>query len=76
MSRRVAWFLIALCGWTLYVWISRLFIMAGQTGNSAGFIVVHTTLALISIAFGLVAGVIGYKALRARRTSEPSRVDA
>jgi uncharacterized membrane protein YozB (DUF420 family) len=76
MSRRVAWFLIALCGWTLYVWISRLFIMAGQKGNSAGFIVVHTTLALISIAFGLVAGVIGYKRLRAGNTETQPRVDA
>jgi hypothetical protein len=76
MSRRVAWFLIALCAWTLYVWISRLFIMAGQKGNSAGFIVVHTTLALISIAFGLVAGWIGLKALRAGRTAEQTRVDA
>jgi hypothetical protein len=76
MSMRVAWFLIALCAWTLYVWISRLFIMAGQDDNSAGFILVHTTLALISIAFGLVAGWIGLKALRAGKTSERSRVDA
>jgi hypothetical protein len=75
MSRRVAWFLIALCGWTLYVWISRLFIMAGQKGNSAGFIVVHTTLALISIAFGLVAGWIGLNALRTERSEEHERVD-
>ncbi len=65
MSRRAAWLLIALCAWTLYVWVTRIFIMAGQD-HSAGFVVVHVTLALISIAFGLAAGRLGWRALRAR----------
>jgi hypothetical protein len=65
VSRRAAWVLIALCGWTLYVWITRLFIMAGQD-ESTGFKVVHGILAAISIAFGLAAGWIGYRALRSR----------
>jgi hypothetical protein len=65
VSRRVAWFLIALCAWTLYVWITRVVIIAGQD-QSTGFKVVHDTLAAISIAFGLVAGYIGYRALRSR----------
>jgi hypothetical protein len=74
MSRRAAWLLIALCAWTLYVWITRIWIMAGED-HSAGFVVVHVTLALISIAFGLAAGRIGWRALRARETvaeHEPS----
>lgn len=75
MSRRVAWFLIALCAWTLYVWITRLWIMAGQN-NSVGFTVVHTTLALISIAFGIGAGRIGWRALRKAPASARERVDA
>ena len=65
VSRRVAWFLIALCAWTLYVWITRVVIIAGQD-QTTGFKVVHDTLAAISIAFGLVAGSIGVKALRSR----------
>ena len=65
VSRRVAWFLIALCAWTLYVWITRVVIIAGQD-QSMGFKVVHDTLAVISCAFGLGAGYVGYKALRAR----------
>jgi hypothetical protein len=65
VSRRVAWFLIALCAWTLYVWITRVVIIAGQD-QSTGFKVVHDTLAAISIAFGLVAGYIGFRALRSR----------
>ena len=66
VSRRAAWVLIALCAWTLYVWITRLFIMAGQD-ESAGFKIVHGILAAISIAFGLAAGWIGYRALRPER---------
>ena len=65
MSKRVAWFLIALCAWTLYVWITRVVIIAGQD-QTTGFKVVHDTLAAISIAFGLGAGWLGWKALRAR----------
>jgi hypothetical protein len=65
VSRRAAWVLIALCAWTLYVWITRLFIMAGQD-ESAAFKVVHGILAAISIAFGLAAGWIGLRVLRNR----------
>ena len=65
MSRRVAWFLVALCAWTLYVWITRVVIIAGQD-QSTGFKVVHDVLAVISIAFGLGAGWLGIKALRSR----------
>jgi hypothetical protein len=65
VSRRVAWFLIALCAWTLYVWITRVVIISGQD-QSTGFKVVHDVLAAISIAFGLGAGYLGWKALRSR----------
>ena len=74
LTRRNGWFLIALCAWTLYVWVTRLWIMAHQH-NSAGFVVVHVTLALISIAFGLVAGHLGWRALQAA-PSEKKSVDA
>jgi len=63
MSRRAAWFLIALCAWTLYVWITRVVIIAGQD-QSLGFKVVHDVLAVVSIGFGLGAGWLGYRALR------------
>jgi hypothetical protein len=63
MSRRAAWVLVALCAWTLYVWITRLVIMSGQD-ESTGFKVVHGVLAVISIAFGLAAGWIGVRRLR------------
>jgi hypothetical protein len=72
MSRRAAWLLIALCAWTLYVWITRIWIMAGEH-HSAGFVIVHVTLALISIAFGLAAGRIGWQRLRPRPREEIRR---
>ena len=65
--------LVAVCAWTLYVWISRIFIMAGQDDSTA-FKVVHGVLAAISIVFGMAAGWIGVRRLRCvrrerRRTS-------
>jgi hypothetical protein len=65
VTRRVSILLLAAGGWTLFVWVTRLFNMAGED-RSAGFFVVHGLLAIISIAFGLALGVVGWKALRAR----------
>jgi hypothetical protein len=67
VSRRQSRILIAAAVWTLYVWISRLVIMAGQD-NSTGFKVVHGILALVSIAFAVAIGKIGWEH-RPRRTS-------
>lgn len=65
MTRRVSILLLAAGGWSLFVWITRLFNMAGED-RSAGFFVVHGALAVISIAFGVAVGVVGWRALRTR----------
>jgi hypothetical protein len=65
VSRRVAWFLVALCAWTLFIWITLVFNIARQD-RGIGFKVVHDVLAVISIAFGLGAGWLGIRALRSR----------
>jgi hypothetical protein len=65
VSRRVAWFLLALCGWTLYIWIT-LVVIIGRQNHALGFKIVHDTLAAISIAFGRGAGFVGWRALRSR----------
>ncbi len=67
MSRKTAWLLVAAGAWSLYVWISRVVILAGQD-ESTGFKVVHFALASVSIAFGVALGVVGLRALRGRRT--------
>ena len=68
MTRRQSRILIAAAIWTLYVWISRIVIMAGQS-NSVGFKVVHGLLAAVSIGFGLAVGKIGWDARR--RPADP-----
>lgn len=65
MSRRVSILLLAAGAWTLFVWVTRLINMAGED-RSAGFYVVHSALAVISIGFGVAVGIVGLKALRAR----------
>jgi hypothetical protein len=75
MSRRAAWTLVALCVWTLWVWITRISIIIGQD-ESAGFKVVHTILAVGSIAFGLAAGWIGLRSLRSRGETEHREAQA
>ena len=73
MTRRQSRILLAAAVWTLYVWISRLVIMAGQD-ESAGFKVVHAVLALVSIGFALAIGKIGWAARRAAEPgSQPAR---
>ena len=75
MSRKAAWTLIALCVWTLWVWITRISIILGQD-QSVGFKVVHVILAIGSIAFGLAAGWIGFRSLRARGKTEHREAQA
>ncbi len=65
VSRRVAWFLVALCAWTLYIWIT-LIVIIGRQDHPLSFKVVHDTLAVISMAFGIGAGYVGIRALRSR----------
>ena len=66
MTRRQANLLIVACVWTVYVWISFIVIQSRQHDTSVGFKVVHGVLALISIAFGIAVGRVGW---RARRSS-------
>jgi hypothetical protein len=69
MTRRQSNLLLAAGAWTLYVWISFVVIQTRQS-TSVGFKVVHGVLALISIAFGLAVGRMGW---RARRSSPEPR---
>jgi len=66
MSKRAAWTLIALCAWSLWVWLTFTWII-GHQDHPMGFKVVHGLIAIGSIAFGLAAGRIGYRGLRAAK---------
>jgi hypothetical protein len=63
MSRRASWTLIALGAWTLWVWLTFMWII-GHQDHPMGFKVVHGIIAVGSIAFGIAAARIGYRALR------------
>ena len=69
MSRRSAWTLMAACAWTVWVWLTFMWIIDHQD-HPIGFKVVHGLLALGSIAFGLAVGWIGYKARRSAPAAE------
>ncbi|HVF73821.1 MAG TPA: hypothetical protein VM938_02130 [Acidimicrobiales bacterium] len=53
MNRREALVLRAFAGWTVWVWATRIWNMLGDD-RSVGFKVVHSVLALVSIAFAVV----------------------
>lgn len=72
MSKRAAKVLVAACVWTLYVWITRMWNIA-RDDHAFGFKAVHAVLAVISVAFGIAVGVIGWRALRARDASAGGR---
>jgi hypothetical protein len=72
VSKRAAKVLVAAGVWTLYVWITRMWNIA-RDDHAFGFKAVHAVLAVISIAFGIAVGVIGWRALRTRDVSAGGR---
>jgi hypothetical protein len=72
MSRVHRRILLAAAAWTLYVWITRAFILAGDDDASTSFKVVHFVLAGVSVAFGLATGWIALTAGRRARAEEPA----
>lgn len=63
MTKGEARLLLAAAAWTLYVWISRVVILAGGD-ESLGFKVVHFVLAGVSVFFAVAIARIGWRHLR------------
>jgi hypothetical protein len=55
VNRREALVLRAFSVWTVYVWGTRIWNVLGDDERSVGFKVVHAALALVSVAFAVVA---------------------
>ncbi|HSS08675.1 MAG TPA: hypothetical protein VLL25_02250 [Acidimicrobiales bacterium] len=57
MTRRQALLLRAFAIWTVYVWVTRMWnIWRDHTkGHGLGFKAVHTTIAVVSVAFAVAA---------------------
>ena len=67
MARSSAVLLRAFAAWTIYVWVTRIWNIVGDSSTSTGFKVVHSVLAIISIAFA-VAALFVVRRERRRRT--------
>jgi hypothetical protein len=66
MSLRDAWILRAAAAWTVWVWATRIWNIWGDADRSAGFKIVHTVLAAVSVGFAIA---IWSVARRGRRTA-------
>lgn len=53
MTSGQRWFLRAFAVWTIYVWATRIWNIVGDSTRSTAFKVVHSVLALVSVAFAL-----------------------
>ena len=66
--------ILAASGWTLYVWITRMWNIARDPSTSAGFKAVHAVIAVISCAFAAALAVVGVR--MRREAAQPQREDA
>ena len=71
MSRGQATLLRAFCLWTVWVWGTRLWNIWGDDARSTGFKVVHTVLAVISIAFAVAAWIVVHRLRTATAAADP-----
>ncbi len=68
ISRRAAWYLVALAVWNLYVWVT--FVRNVYPDHHLdGFFLVHVVVGAVSVALAAGAGALGVRALRANRSA-------
>jgi hypothetical protein len=63
--------ILAAAAWTLWVWGTRIWNILQDPDHSFGFKAVHAALAIVSVAFAVALGVIGW---RMRREAASARV--
>ncbi len=69
MTRTQAIVLRAAALWTFYVWITRIWNIAQDSGTTFAFKAVHSILAVVSIAFAVAILVVASKNRRTAKTS-------
>ena len=70
MSKTDALILRAAAAWTIFIWVTRIRNILGDDTRSTGFKVVHSVLALVSVAFAVaILTVASRNRRRARDTS-------
>ncbi len=67
MTRVDALILRTAAAWTIFIWVTRIRNILGDESHSTGFKVVHSLLALVSVAFAVaILGVASRNRRRAR----------
>ena len=73
MSRRVSAFLLAFAAWTWLIWLNFLKNIwkdeRAFDDGATSFFLVHLVLVVVSLLFGTVIGIIGWRGWRAARRS-------
>ena len=70
MSRTDALILRSAAAWTIFIWVTRIRNILGDETRTTGFKVVHSVLALVSVAFAVASlAVVSRNRRRARDTS-------
>jgi hypothetical protein len=75
ISARLAWFFVAFGVWTWVIWPVFIKNIAAdprsfQAGSPTGFFLVHLVLTVVSFVAGTAIGVVGIRALLARRSGK------
>ncbi len=68
MSRTDAIILRTAAAWTIFIWVTRIRNILGDDTRSSGFKVVHSVLALVSVAFAL--GILAVASRNRRRARD------
>ena len=70
MSRTDAIILRTAAAWTVFIWVTRIRNIIGDDSRSTGFKVVHSVLALVSVAFAIA--ILGVASRNRRRAADKS----
>ncbi len=65
--------LLAAAAWTIWVWMTRIWNILNDPAHDAAFKAVHSLLALVSIAFAVALGVVGWRMRREERAGAAPR---
>ena len=67
--------LLAAAAWTIWVWVTRIWNILGDPAHDAAFKLVHSLLALVSVAFGIALGVVGLRMRREERARNAPEIE-
>jgi hypothetical protein len=64
--------LLAAAAWTFYVWLTRMWNILRDPAHDTSFKVVHSVLAVVSVAFAVAITVIALRMRREAKATRPS----